>query len=225
MGYTGKLKEKQKAIKLRKLGFSYREIVKKVPVSKDTISRWCRDVKLTPIQIEKLIENKKNGLRMGSIIGAKANKTKRMNQEQCLLEEGSKQVGALSRRDKFLIGISLYMAEGSKTGSGVEFTNSDPNAIRFMVMWFQEFCQVSVEKLKCSLWLHDNLSENAAKNYWSSLLYISQNQFGKTYFAKNKINSPKVRKNIHQYGIIKIRFYDTFKLRLIKGWITGILTS
>jgi len=225
MGYTGKLKEKQKAIKLRKLGFSYREIVKKVPVSKDTISRWCRDVKLTPIQIQKLIENKENGLRIGSIIGAETNRLKRINSEKILLDKGIQQVGRISNRDRFISGISLYQAEGSKTNSAVEFTNSDPQTIKFMVHWFEDFCQIEKRELKCNLWLHDNLSETIAINYWTNYLEFSKSQFGKTYFAKNKINSPKVRKNIHQYGIIKIRFYDTFKLRLIKGWITGILTS
>lgn len=223
MGFSGKLKEKQKAVKLRKLGFSYREIVKKVPVSKDTISRWCRDVELTPSQIEKLIKNKTNGLKIASIKGARSNYTKRLNNERRLSDSGSRQIGSLSRRDRFLVGVSLYMAEGSKTGCGVEFTNSDPDAVKFMASWFQEFCQVSIAKLRCSLWLHSNLDENIAKGYWSNLLKIPQNQFGKTYFAKNIKN--KIRKQIHPYGIIKIRFYNVNKLRLIKGWITGILTS
>jgi len=42
MSYAGKLEEKNKAIALRKKGYSYSEILKKVDVSKDTISRWCR---------------------------------------------------------------------------------------------------------------------------------------------------------------------------------------
>ncbi|MBU1200344.1 hypothetical protein KJ953_02300 [Patescibacteria group bacterium] len=44
MGYAGKLELKKEAIRLRKRGFSYSEIRKKVCVSKSTLSLWCRDV-------------------------------------------------------------------------------------------------------------------------------------------------------------------------------------
>jgi len=47
MGYFGKLKEKLKAQELRRNGFSYSEILLQVSVSKDTISRWCRDIVLS----------------------------------------------------------------------------------------------------------------------------------------------------------------------------------
>jgi hypothetical protein len=93
-----------------------------------------------------------------------------------------------------------------------------------MVGWFENFCNINRKDLKCSLWLHDNLDESVAKRYWINLLKVSESQFDKTYFAKNKINSPKIRKNIHPYGIIKIRYYDSSKLRLILGWIRGVLT-
>ncbi len=45
-----KLKEKKKARKLRKKGKSYSEILKKVKVSKSTLSVWLRDIKLTAEQ-------------------------------------------------------------------------------------------------------------------------------------------------------------------------------
>lgn len=223
MGYTGKLQEKQTAIKLRQKGISYRQIVKEVKVSKDTVSRWCRDIKLTPRQIEKLIQNKANGLRKGSIIGAKVNQAKRIKDEKVLMQQGITEIGTVSKRERFLIGVSLYMAEGSKTGSGIEFTNSDPSAIKFMFNWFQEFCQINKENIRCSLWLHDNLNEHYAIKFWSDFLKISPKQFGKTYLAKSKSN--QIRKQIHHYGIIKIRFYNIHKLRLIKGWIAGILSA
>lgn len=225
MGYNGKLKEKETAISLRKQGFSYREIYQKVGVSKDTISRWCRDVLLTQDQINKLILNKENGLRKGSVIGALANKKKRIKSEIIFINKGIKDIGKLTKRDRFLVGVALYFAEGSKTNSSIEFTNSDPESIIFMVKWLYEFLNIKPRDLHFALWLHDNLNENIAKNYWSKLLNISTTQFNKTYFAKNKILSKKIRKNIHSYGIIKIRYYNIQKFRLIKGWIKGIFCN
>ena len=45
-----KIKEKEKAIKFRKEGFFYSEILKKVPIAKSTLSLWLRSVGLTERQ-------------------------------------------------------------------------------------------------------------------------------------------------------------------------------
>ena len=224
MGYYGNLEKKYLIQKLRKSGHSYRDIEKLTQTSKSTISNYCKNVKLTKIQTQQLVKNKNNGLIKASLLGAKSNKDKRITQEKQLLKEGMDQVGRLSKRDKFIIGVALYQGEGSKTNNAVEFTNSNPETIKFMVDWLYSFCHIDLSKLKFSLWLHDNLSEAKAIKFWCDLLKIKPSQFGKTYFAKNKPNSPKIRKNIHQFGIIKIRFYNSAKLRLILGWIKGILS-
>ena len=225
MGYYGKLEEKEKAKLLRKKGYSYRKISQIVGLSKDTVSRCCRDIILTDSQINKLDVNRRKGQTLASIKGAKTNQFKRINSEERLMQKGMVEIGKMSDRDKFIAGVMLYQAEGSKTNSSVEFTNSDPQTVKFMVGWLEQFCQIARNKLKCSLWLHDNLDEMLAIDYWVKYLHVSKSQFYKTYFAKNKINSLKIRKNIHQYGIIKIRFYNAYKLRLILGWINGVLNS
>jgi hypothetical protein len=225
MGYYGNLEKKNLIQKLRKSGHSYRDIEKITQTSKSTIGNYCQNIQLTKKQTEKLIKNKSNGLIKASLLGAKSNKDKRILQEEQLLKEGIKQVGKLSKRDKFIAGITLYQGEGSKTNNSVEFTNSHPETIKFMVKWLCEFCQIKSDQLKFSLWLHDNLNESKAIEFWCDFLKIKPSQFGKTYFAKNKINSPKIRKNIHEFGIIKIRFYNSIKLRLILGWIKGVLSQ
>ncbi len=225
MGYFGKLEQKELAKSLRKKGYSYGKIMLITGLSKDTISRCCRDIILTPLQIKQLDLNRREGQTVASLKGAKSNQLKRINSEKMLLEEGIKQVGKVYSRDRFIAGISLYQAEGSKTNNAVEFTNSDPETTKFMVNWLEEFCQINKSEISFSLWLHDNLNEQNAIEYWTKYLKISNSQFGKTYFAKNKIGSRKIRKNIHQFGIIKIRYYDAYKLRLILGWIKGVLSG
>ncbi len=225
MGYSGNLEKKNLIQELRQKGCSYREIEKITQTSKSTISNYCKDIKLSKIQIQKLINNKKNGLTKASVLGSESNRKKRLFQESQLLEKGVRQIGKMSQRDKFIAGIALYQGEGSKTNNAVEFTNSNPETIKFMVNWLHDFCQIELDKIKFSLWLHDNLDESVAISFWCDLLKINKSQFGKTYFAKNKTDSHKIRKNIHQFGIIKIRFYNSAKLRLILGWIKGVLSS
>ena len=72
-----KLKEKQRARKLRKQGLSYKKILQKVPVSKGSVSLWCQDIKLTPKQKTRLENNQKENHRKGVKLGLRSMALKR----------------------------------------------------------------------------------------------------------------------------------------------------
>lgn len=138
------------------------------------------------------------------------------------MHQGQKEVGKLSKRDRFLIGVALYSAEGTKTDKQVVFSNSDPKLIKFMSDWFREFCNIDESKIRGRLWIHENRNEEKARFFWSKLCNIPINQFHKSYIAENKINSKKIRKNIHEYGVFGISFSNAKTHRKIMGWIAGI---
>lgn len=207
---------------LRKGGLSYRQIEKLVNVSKDSIRRWCVDVKLTGEQIRRLNLARKNGQILASKKGSEMNHKKSLERKEKLICRGRKEIKKLTNKEKFLVGVALYMAEGTKVGSSVEFTNSDPKVIIFMVDWLEKYIFIKRQSLKFSLWLHKGLSEERAIWYWSDLLRVSGGQFGKTYFAEVR----KTRKsNFHEFGIIKIRYHNSNSLNLIKGWICGVFSG
>jgi len=210
-------------ISLRKKGFSYNQITQQTKISKSTISYWCKDLKLTADQYKKIQERKKIAQIKATKASAQIRKRRKYIREKTIINRESKVIGRLSKRDKFIAGISLYMADGTKKGNCVDFTNSDPRIINFMVGWFKEFLLVDNEDIKASLWLHKQLSESRAITYWSKLTKIPRKNFGKTYFAENKIHSNKKRTIVHDYGVIKIRVYSIKKLIQIKGWISGVL--
>ncbi len=223
MGYAGKLEEKIKAQKLRSQGLSYGAIIKQISVSKSTISEWCKDIKLTKEQKQKLLENKLFGQKKGSIIAADNKRRARIVRTKAIFKDAKKELGRLSKRDRFIAGIALYAGEGYKNDGKGGFTNSDPILIKFMTKWFQEFCHLPMSKLRGAIWIHDNLDEVAAKRFWSDLTNIPKEQFHKTYIAKNKKDSKKIRKNIHQYGVFAIKFSDSTTHRRIMGWISALL--
>src|SRR3989344_2430913 len=222
MGYAGKLDEKIKAQELRRKGLSYREIVKQIHVSKDTISRWCKDIKLTQLQEKKLLENKMHGQRKGSIVAANNKREARILRTKQIFKNAKLQLGKIGKRDRFITGIALYAGEGNKNGSG-GFTNSDPILIKFMTKWFQEVCGVPKSRLRGSIWIHEGLDEQAAKRFWSKLTNIPIEQFTKTYIAKDKKDSRKIRKNIHLNGVFAVKFSDSDKQRRIIGWISALV--
>ncbi len=221
MGYYGKLEEKLLAQNLRKQGYSYREIQSKVDVSKDTLSRWCRNIVLTSDQLIILNQKRKDGGMKGSLVGSKKQQTKRIEGTIQIYTLGMNEVGLLTRRDRFIAGVALYLAEGTKADRVCEFANSDPHVIKFMTDWFVEFCGIKLENLRGALWLHEGLSEEKAKLFWKNLTGISK--FHKTYISENKVNSNKIRKNIHSYGVFSIRFSNAAVHRKIIGWIAGLL--
>jgi transcriptional regulator with XRE-family HTH domain len=127
-----KLKEKEKAIKLRKQGLSYSEILKQVSVSKSTLSLWLRSVGLTERQKQRLTKKKLASMKRGW----EAKHQKRVEKEKKIITAAKKEIKSISSKELKLIGITLYWAEGAKANPergqhspDVRFINSDPTTI------------------------------------------------------------------------------------------------
>jgi len=223
MSYAGKLELKLQARDLRKKGLSVKEIQKRLKVSKSSVSLWVRDIKLTKKQLKKLYLNSRTGALKGSIIAAMNKIRAREELTRKLLKEGMKEIGTLSKRDKFITGVAMYFAEGSKGDKNVSFSNTDPKAIKFMVGWLRNFCNVPEKKFRASLYLHDNLNERRAKQFWSKLTKIPLDQFRKSYIVRNNPN--RLRKVRHIYGVLKITVSNANLHRKIMGWISGVFKN
>ena len=171
MGYAGKIKEKDIARKLRQEGYSYREILSKIKVSKSTLSLWCRDVGLSHEQLKRLLSKKIEGGLIGSAIGAKRQQARRIARTEQLIKQGVADIGRLNTRDRFVAGIMLYAAEGTKTDGEVSFANADPAMIKFMAKWFRNFCKVADKDLRGKLYIHDN---PCRKDKYFLIIYFSE---------------------------------------------------
>lgn len=223
MGYTGKLEEKLIAQDLRRKGLSYGEILRKVNVSKDTLSRWCKDILLTDEQKTRLIYNKSLGQKKGSLVAAENKRSLRIKKTTKIYEDSCKEIGKLNKRDRFIFGLALYAGEGNKSDGKPAFVNANPAYIKFIKEWFEEFCDVKTKDFRGSIWLHEGNNELQAKEYWSEISKIPTTQFHKTYVVKRKDNGRKIRKNIHEHGVFTIKFYKSDTHRRIMGWISAFL--
>jgi hypothetical protein len=153
------------------------------------------------------------------LTAASNKRKKRIEVTAKVFEEAKKLVGGLDKRDTFIAGIALYAAEGDKQKGG--FANTDPKLVVFMKEWMVDYLKLPNDKFRGALWLHEGLSEEAAKKFWSDLLDLPNLKFHKTYISKLKKDSKKIRKNIHSYGVFSLRFSDTQKHRVILGWISA----
>jgi predicted transcriptional regulator YheO len=224
MGYYGKLEEKELAQKLRAEGLSYGEIQNKVKVSKDTISRWCRDIILSPKQTARLIQNKLNGATKGRMIGAKKQQEARIRLSEKLFHKGVSKIGKLSKKERFMAGVGLYIGDGGKGDKRFAFANSDPKTIKFMSQWLTEFYDISPNKMAGQIWIHEDLNEKQARKFWSNLTKIPEERIYKSYIAKNKVNSRKVRKQLHEHGVFSLLYHSSSTQREMLGLMAGILS-
>lgn len=219
-----KSEEKFKAIKFRKKGQSIKEIARKLGVSTSSVSLWCRDIVLTPSQIERLEKRAKDplyGKRMEYIKKIKDEKNKKILR---MRKTAIKEIGRLSDRELFLVGVSLYWAEGFKKDSRAGFASSDPKMIQTILRWLFRCFKYTQKDI--SLRVTANISHKYRikdiENYWVNETNLPSHIFQKPFFQNTKWK--KHYDNPHNYhGVLRIRVKkSTDFLRKIHGWIEGL---
>ncbi len=209
--------ERQRAIELRKQGISYFHILKEISVSKSTLSLWLRDIELTPEQKEKLLR----GRQIAGYAGAKARQRERIENTKNILAKSRKEFLPLAKDPLFLIGLSLYWAEGAKNREeSIKFANSDESMIKLMMIWFRKICKVDEKKFRLGLHIHSLLSNTEAREYWSRVTKIPLTQIHKTYIKPTSLGH---RKNALYNGTCTICISDKNLFRRIAGWRLGLL--
>lgn len=219
-----KIQEKNKVIKLRKQGFSYSEILKRVPVSKSSLSLWLKSIQLAKSQKQTLTEKKLAGMKRGW----ESRHNKRVQITREIKEKAEKEIDEISKRDLWMIGTALYWAEGvkekeySKWSGRIIFSNSDPLMILIFRRYVKEICLVPDDQISYELYIHETADWQKSRKYWADILSNSENSM-KVYFKKHKVKT--IRKNIGEnyHGLVRLQVHKSINLnRRISGWINGI---
>ncbi|MEK7480492.1 MAG: hypothetical protein AAB604_00115 [Patescibacteria group bacterium] len=220
-----KLKEKDEAIALRKRGFSYSEILQRIPVAKSSLSLWLHSVGLSKHQKQRLTEKKLASMKRGWL--------KVMEMRQKRIEEIQKKakgnVSYLISEPLWMMGTALYWAEGTKMkswrrGEAISFSNMDPFMLLIIKKWLKQYLKVKEQDMRFELYLHETsvhrLSE--IKNYWVKFLKIPMENIP-IYFKKNKFGTR--RKNIGgtYFGLMRIKVRKSAALNhRVTAWIEGL---
>jgi len=209
---------------LRKRGLGIKTIAHQLEVSSSTVSLWCRDITLTPKQIQMLQKNAHDPFFGKRLEYIQKQQEKRIEKIRFLKEKGVKDVGQLSKRDLFIGGINLYWAEGFKKDNLVGFANSDPNMIKIFILWLTNCCNITQDRIKCRLGVNESYKQKTKELelYWSKILHIPLTQFQKPYIQK--VQWKKLYDNPEEYhGVLRIRVSKSIDLlRKIHGWIEGM---
>ena len=216
---------KEKAINYRKQGYSYNMISEKLGLAKSTLSDWLKEVpykpnkevlkriQLAPAKSAEIVHNQK----VATIARIK--------------KAAKKELGKLTKRDLWLLGIGLYLGEGSKLYESVRIINSDPQIMKVAIKWFREVCGLDWENFSARAHVYPDNDIKTTINYWSKRTGIPKNQFQKTQIDRRKNKSGKKKRKL-PYGTLHLQikscgkkeFGRSFHRRII-GWIEAILNQ
>ena len=223
-----KNKLKEKAINLRRKGFSYSEIRKQVKVSKSSLSLWLRSVGLTKRQKQRLTEKKWAAIKRGW----EKWKNHRIKKTNIVNKEALGQIKKIRKTKEklWLMGIMLYWAEGAKEkqyrlGQGVIFSNSDFKMIRLFLRWLKDCLKIPKDRINVDIYIHNNSTHrlNEVRSFWSKVTGFPIKKFGKIYFKKHKIKTLRRNTENNHYGLLRVKVSkSTYINRRIAGWIKGI---
>ena len=217
---------KSKAVNLRLKGLSYQEIKSRISVSKSTLSLWLREIHLTPDQKHKLLDRTAKARSMGS----KALKRYRLERTRKIKNKARGEVKYISKRDLWLIGTTLYWAEGHKQkvhnpSQRVSFSNSDPQMLKIFLRWLRECLYVSDDKLTPDIYIHETYQKKNKDliKYWSVVTGFEEAVFTHIYIKKNKVHSYRKNRGKDYHGVLRIAVRKSANLnRRISGWVEGI---
>ena len=177
---------REKAVRLRlENHYGYSSIAKLLPVAKSTLSRWLKDY---PLSKERIYALQMANLKNNELKIERYRNTMRERREIKSREIYTKYIkvfSKLSDENFFVAGLTLYLAEGSKTDHGkIVFTNTDPRTVKLFLRWMVKFLKISKSDIKAELHLYENMDIDEEKKFWENQLGFSTTQFYKTQIRK-----------------------------------------
>lgn len=137
------------------------------------------------------------------------------------------EIGSITPRELFLVGVGLYWSEGAKAKPGsnrrVIFVNSDPNMIRLFLAWL-DLLGVELEHRRFSVNIHESADVPRAEAYWADQVGIKVDDLLKTTLKRHNPKTNRTNVGEGYYGCLRVAVLQSADLhRRIEGWWYGIV--
>ncbi len=179
---------------LRVQGMSIPEITRATGYGKTTVQRYVKSIPLTD-KARLLLREKQGG-----------GKDRALGLRQNCLDAAESLLGSISRRDSFLLLVGLYWGEGTKRDFSI--INSDPYLLITFLKCLKDF-GISEERISLSLRIHSDISESAARSFWSKTLNLPKDSISRVEIIEGK------KKGKLKFGMCRIRVRSGIRERLI----------
>ncbi|MBW8089093.1 hypothetical protein IGW14_13915 [Streptomyces hygroscopicus subsp. hygroscopicus] len=214
-----------RAREMRRQGMTYDRIQLELGCSKSSISLWVRDLP-KPDRPPRTREEASAIAKRGW----EATLRRREIERQQTKLAAAREIGAMTDRELFLVGVGLYWSEGSKSkphnpAERAIFINSDPDMIRLYLRWLS-LLGVEPERLRYRVNIHESARIADAERYWAEVIGVDVTTLERTTLKRH--NPKTVRKNVGEgyRGCLVVRVLKSADLyRRIEGWWYGIVVG
>jgi len=210
-----KVQEKEMAIKLRKMGYSYREISKELNLPKSSLSHWLSDLVLSDAEITLLRERNYINMSQGRLNAAAKNTERRIEREKTASNIAKREFELHINDSFFAVGVTMYWAEGAKKNGYFQFVNSDPAMISLMMKWIEKFLKIDKSALKYRLFIHKPYADENLEEFWSAIVQVPAANFHSTVY---KPTPHLIKKNPNYKGCFRISEYGIDTFRKVFAW-------
>ena len=216
------MNQKELAIKLRREGYSYGYIVSIVGLSKSTLSHHLSSIKYIP---------NKETVRAIGLARAESAKTKAKQKRDSInsaKEEALLEMGEVSSRDLFMLGVGIYIGEGSKTQEIVRVVNADHRVISLFIKWLK-LQGLKSKNIAIRLHLYPDTNIGRAEAFWSKKTGLPESCFQKPcidYRAKKDRRRSGLHKNGTAHVTVRAGGEKKFGVHLsrkISAWMEEVL--
>lgn len=210
---------KIKAEKLRKQGFSFKEISGKLKISKSTASLWLRDIELSKIAKERIHKLGVDGRNRGN-----GTMTRKREMESDIIRKKVDRYfldNANLKVDPKIACALLYWGEGTKHegNKAVSFINADPEMIKYFLRAFRSSFDLEEGKFRALMHLHEYHNVEKQLKFWSNITEIPIGQFNKSYLKKNTGKNKKE----NYPGCVSVKYSDVKIYRELMFIIKGLM--
>jgi len=196
---------------------SMKRIAALLGVAVSSVSRWTRDIALTPAQQHAL--NQANPRFNGQLSGqigrsrsARAVRVIAQNEGRCRAQRAE---------PLHVQGCMLYWAEGSKRRNTAVLTNSDPDLLKLFVAFLRRCYGVSDQKMALTVNCHlgNGLDLAEIQSYWLEQLELPASCLRKTSVNRPSSASALRRGNVLPYGTARVSVCSVHIVQSIYGAI------
>ena len=213
--------KREQAVRLRRAGYSYSYIVNATGLSKSTVSYHVSKVPYEPNRHTRL------HIRKATVATARTQAGKRFASIARANHIAKLDVGALTKRDMFMLGIGVYIGEGSKTGEIVRMVNTDYRVINLFIKWLKQF-GLTNSNFVIRLHLYPDSQVNKAETYWHNMTKLPKSQFQPVYIDSREGRATK--RGIHPNGTAHVtvrangnKEFGVDLSRRISAWMEEVL--
>lgn len=193
---------KEKAVRLRKLKYSYNKISSILKVPKSTLHGWFGH-KQWSIKIKNSLLNKtlKENWKLFREYVRKA-KIIRENNYENARNQAFIQFETFKQDPLFIAGIALYWGEGDKRSpSNIRVSNIDFALLKLFKDFLKKYGDFSEEKIKAGLIIYPDCDKSNCEFFWKEKLSIPENQFHKTQIIKGRHPTKRLPVGICTLGV------------------------